>query len=96
MTENKVIEKCKQLFSKYGIPEIVRSDCGTQFSGEFHRFSKYYDFQHVTSSPKYSQSNDGVESAVKIAKNIIKKSKDLYLGLLACRSAPLENRFSPA
>lgn len=33
-----------------------------------------FNFKHVTSSPYYSQSNGGVEGALKIAKNILKKN----------------------
>lgn len=74
----------------------MRSDCGTQFSNEFQKFSKEYDFSHATSSPKYYQSNVGVEAAVKSAKSILKKSNDFNLGLLAYRTTPLENGYSPA
>ncbi|EFN78914.1 hypothetical protein EAI_05055, partial [Harpegnathos saltator] len=50
-----------------------------------------------TSSSKYSQSNGAAEAAVKIAKSIIKKSNgNINLGLLAYRTTPLENGFSPA
>lgn len=97
LTEKEIIKKCKEAFARYGIPEIVRSDCGTQFASEFRSFAKEFDFEHVTSSPKYSQSNGAAEAAVKIAKGIIKKCKeDVNLGLLAYRTTPLENGFTPA
>ena len=38
MTESEIIEKCKSVFARFGIPEIVRSDCGTQFSSGFRKF----------------------------------------------------------
>lgn len=82
MTEAEIIEHCKNLFARFGIPEVVRSDCETQFSTEFKKFANEYEFRHVTSSPKFSQSNGAAEAAVKIAKSILKKSKDTYLGLL--------------
>jgi len=96
MLESEIIVKLKNLFARYGIPEIVRSDCGTQFSAKFRDFAGEYDFQHITSSPKYSQSNGEVEAAVKIAKKIIKKCDDVFIGLLAYRTTKLENGFSPA
>ena len=48
------------------------------------RFAQEYGFTIVKSSPYYSQGNGKAESAVKIAKNILKKSQkeDLYLALL--------------
>lgn len=96
LTASEVIEKCKDAFSRFGVPEIVRSDCGTQFASEFKAFVREYDFLYITSSPKYSQSNGAAEAAVKIAKNILKKCNDIHLGLLAYRCTPLENGYFPA
>ena len=95
MTEKTVIGKCKKLFARWGIPEIVRTDPGTQFFSQFNQFAKEYDFKHVQNSPKYSQSNGAVEAAVKTAKNILKKCDYVNVGLLSYRSTPLENGFSP-
>jgi len=96
ITEIEIIEHCKNLFARFGISKVVRSDCGTQFSTEFKKFANKYEFRYVTSSPKFSQSNDAAEAAVKTAKSIIKKCRDIYLGLLAYRTSPLENGFSLA
>lgn len=88
MTEGVIILKMKELFSRYGIPEIVRSDNGPQFQNEFRKFSLEYDFKHITSSPYFPKSNGCVEAAVKCAKSLIKKNDDIYLALLAYRSTP--------
>ena len=96
LTQKEVIGKCRETFARFGIPEVVRSDCGKQFESEFRKFAKEYEFQHITSSPKYQQSNGLAEAAVKIAKNLIKKCDDVHEGLLAYRTTPLENGFSPA
>lgn len=98
LTEEAIIPKMKEIFARYGIPEVVRSDNGTQFSSKFRVFAQKYDFCHVTSSPKFSQSNGGVERAVQTAKRLIKKNKDedIFLALLAYRTSPLEHGFSPS
>ncbi|XP_046630009.1 uncharacterized protein K02A2.6-like [Neodiprion virginianus] len=98
LSSKAIIEVCKEAFSRYGLPDIVRSDNGPQFTSEFKLFADQYGFLSVTSSPHFPQSNGAVEAAVKTAKNLIKKSKDddIHLALLAYRSTPLENGFSPA
>ena len=56
-------------------------------------------FTIVKSSPYYSRGNGKAESAVKIAKNILKKSwkEDPYLTLLAYRNTPQQGyNYSPA
>ena len=96
MTEEEIIQHCKTVFARFGVPDIVRSDCGTQFASGFQMFAKDFDFSHITSSPKFSQSNGAAHAAVKIAKNIIMKCKEIDIGLLAYRTTPLENGYTPA
>ena len=87
--------------SRYGIPKIVFSDNGPQFSSaEFKSFAKEYNFNPETSSPYYAQSNGRSEKAVQIAKRLLKKSalnnEDPHLALLAYITTPLESGKSPA
>ena len=57
-----VIRKLKKLFSRYRIPEVLRSDNGPQFTSiNFKKFSKDWEFEHITSSPYFSQSNGMVD-----------------------------------
>ena len=95
-TSSSVIEFCKQQFSRHGIPDILVSDNGPQLrSFEFVEFFKAWQFNRVKTFPYHSQSNGKAESAVKIAKGIIKKSlrdkKDLWLSILDWRNTPTEN-----
>ncbi|UYV75118.1 K02A2.6-like [Cordylochernes scorpioides] len=87
---------CKSIFAHHGILEEVRSDNGPQFGLEFKKFAKEYGFHHLTSSPRFPQSNGFIESMVKNIKNQLKKGRDPYLSLLGYRTAPLENGYSPA
>ena len=86
-TSQAVIEKLKKIFSRFGIPQNFVSDNGPQYaSQDFTMFAKEYDFNHVTSSPKYPQSNGLAEKTVQIAKRILKKKcradgKDPYLAV---------------
>ena len=99
-TANVVIKAMKKNFARHGIPSECISDNGSQFACyEYKSFAKEYGFISVTSSPYYSQGNGKVESAVKVAKNILKKSgqEDPYLALLAYRNTPQQGyTYSPA
>ncbi|UYV69283.1 K02A2.6-like [Cordylochernes scorpioides] len=95
-TTHSTIIHCKSIFARHGIPEEVRSDNGPQFGLEFKKFAKEYGFHHITSSPRFPQSNGFIESMVKNIKNQLKKGRDPYLSLLGYRTAPLENGYSPA
>ena len=54
-----------RVFSRHGIPEVVVSENGPQFSSEaYAEFAKQFQFEHVTSSPHYPQSNGEAERAV--------------------------------
>ena len=84
------ITALKNIFTRHGIPEIVRSDNGPQYSShEFAAFAKAYQFQHITSSPLFPQSNGQAERMVQIIKKLFRKSEDIYQGLLSYRSTPL-------
>ena len=93
----RVISVLKELFSTHGIPDIIVSDNGPQFSSDaFRLFTTEYDFVHVTSLPKYPKANGEVERAVHSVKALLRKNEDPYPALLAYRSTPLQNGFSPS
>ena len=100
-TSAHVIHKLKGIFSRFGIPENVVSDNGPQYSSqEFAHFAQSYDFNHITSSPRYPKSNGLAEKFVQIVKRIFEKAKvdnrDPYLAMLEYRVTPLDIGYSPA
>ncbi|PIK51510.1 hypothetical protein BSL78_11615 [Apostichopus japonicus] len=101
-TSNTVIDMCKSVFSEYGIPEKLVSDNGSQYSSQsFKDFAKQWNFSHITSSPRYPQSNGFIERQVQIVKNTMVKAKqtntDVYLALLCLRATPVDSKIpSPA
>lgn len=101
-TSRTVIRKLKSQFSRHGIPDVLITDNGPQYSSdEFRRFVKQWEFDHKTSSPGYPQSNGKAENAVKTAKSIMKKAKasgtDPYLAMLDFRNTPTQGmNTSPA
>ena len=97
-----VINHIKPQLARYGIPEVIVSDNGPEFSSHaFAEFAREYGFKHITSSPRYPQSNGLAERTVQTAKNLMKKAKverkDFQFGLLDYRNTPIEEiGLSPA
>ena len=103
-TASCVINNLKKIFARFGIPEKVVSDNGSQYSNtrnvfgdshEFKKFAKSWGFQHITSSSEYPQSNGAAERAVQTTNRIFRKSvadnKDPFEGLLKYRNTPFED-----
>ena len=97
-----VVTKLKHHFARYGVPQTVISDSGSQFTSEtFDKFAKDWNFTHIKSSPGNHKANGEAESAVKHIKRLFEKCRasreDPYLGLLNFRNTPTEGlQNSPA
>ena len=96
-TSASVIDHLRSIFARHGTPETVVSDNGPQYaSAEFREFADDWGFQHITSSPLHPSGNGMAERAVATIKSLVANSKDPYAALLAYRSTPLSNGFSPS
>ena len=95
-----VIKKTKSIFARYGIPEEVFSDNGSQYSSRSYKdFAKQWNFTHTTSSPEFPQSNGLVERAIQTIKRTLIKCRETnsvpYLALLALRTTNNSTNTSP-
>jgi len=82
-------------FSRYGIADCLITDNGPQFSSSpLATFACQWSFKHVNSSPHYPRSNGKAESAVKVAKSLLKKCKtdntNVWLAILEWQNSPTE------
>lgn len=94
-TSSTVINCLKQPMSKHGIPMELYSDNGPEFASyEFSQFVKTYQFQHMTSSPRFPQSNVMVERTIQTVNKLLKKAyedqQDPYLAIIELRNLPLQ------
>ena len=77
------------------MPDALVTDNGPQFaSAEFARFASKWGFEHITSSPRYQQSNGKAENAVKTVKRLFTKCRETgqseFLALLDWHNTPTE------
>ena len=85
-TADNVINAMKSIFARHGIAAAVCNDNSSFFAAHsFLQFTKKYGFTHVTNSPRYAQGKGEAECSVQTAKNLLRKSTDRYLALLAYR-----------
>ena len=96
------IAALKNIYGRFGIPNKMVTDNGTQFASEqFQNFSKTWGFVHETSSPTYPRSNGLAERNVRTVKQMLLKAQesgeDWQLALLNFRNTPLTGeQYSPA
>lgn len=97
-----VVDKTKEVFSEFGIPDKIVSDNGPHFASQtYSEFAKQWQFNHVTTSPRRPQGNGFIERQIQTIKGILKKAKqsntDPYLAILHWRSTPITTKLgSPA
>ena len=95
VTSRGVCKALKIMFARYGSPDTLVTDNGPQFAAaEFATFASSWSFNHITSSPRYPQSNGKAENAVKTIKRLFSKCREVgqseYKALLDWRNTPSE------
>ncbi|GFO20881.1 Pol polyprotein [Plakobranchus ocellatus] len=86
MKSSTLIAHFKATFARFGIPEKLISDNAANCtSQEFEEFLKNWDVDHITSSPRYPQSNSFAERMVQAAKKLL---EDPHIPLLNYRTSP--------
>ena len=74
-TTTKLVSSLKSSFCRTGVPDKVWTDQGPQFTSQaFQNFAKQWGIEHVTSSPRYPQSNGKAEATVKSIKKIVRSA----------------------
>ncbi|XP_055622805.1 uncharacterized protein K02A2.6-like [Toxorhynchites rutilus septentrionalis] len=96
-----IVQKCRRNFARYGTPMFVTTDGGPQFdSAEFSKFSNDWEIKHSMSAPHHQQGNGKAEAAVKIVKQLLKKTSefnsDFWMALQQWRNVPNNCGSSPA
>ncbi|KAK7111230.1 hypothetical protein V1264_010901 [Littorina saxatilis] len=92
-----VIPKLDAIFSRFGIPDVVKSDNGPPFNGsDFKHFAGYLGFKHRTITPLWPQANGGAERCMPMLKKTIQAAQvegkvwrqELYKFLRSYRATP--------
>ena len=84
-TSHVTIERLWTLFATHGIPEVVVSDNGTQFtSAEFSQFMMKNGIRHIKTAPYHPSSNGLAERAVKTFKEGMKKCRSESESIECC------------
>lgn len=94
-TSKSAIRSLMATFSRFGVPDSLVTDNGPCFaSSEFAKFVDQWNFQHITSSPRYPQSNGKAENAVRTVKRLFTKCRAAgvseFQALLDWRNTPSE------
>ena len=75
-TSTSTISTLRRIFSVHGVPEVIVSDNGTQFTSSlFKDFCRALNIQHIHSPPYHPQSNGQAERFVDTFKRALLKSR---------------------
>ena len=96
-SSERTMELLRDVFARYGLPEHLHSDNGSQFTSEvFRNFMKANNIRHTFSSPYHPATNGQVERFVQTFKQAMRSARGnlgavkrhLAIFLFAYRNAP--------
>ena len=77
-TFTKTIQAMRTIFVRWGLPELIVSDNGPQFtSTEFQKFCEVNGVKHILVAPYHPRSSGEVEHLAKSFKHALKTSKEV-------------------
>ena len=93
-TSQAIAEEVEKVIAMFGRPDQIISDNGPQYQGQpFKVLMDKYGIEHITSSPRYPQSNGFIERQAQTVKKTIEKcdreGKDFQLAMLNLRATPV-------
>ena len=90
VSTSSVITAFKTVFSDSGVPLTLITDNAASFtSEEFTEFAENWNFEHITSLPRYPKGNTHAEKAVGKVKQIYTRCDDPLFGMLVLKTVPL-------
>ena len=75
-TASSVITNMKSVFARHGVPDQIMADNMPFASKDITTFSKDWNFNIISSSPNYAQSNGQAERTIQTVKCLLKKAMD--------------------
>ena len=86
-----VLDALKDVFSDFGIPEMIISDNGPCYkSQEFNNFCARFEIDHTTGASYNHQANSIAEHMIQTIKQLmVKNQNDTWLAILILKSMPM-------
>ena len=86
-----VLDAIKNIFSDFGIPEVIISDNGPCYkSHEFAEFCQRFEIRHITGSAYNHQANAIAERSIQTIRHLMHKNpNDQWLALLIFKSTSI-------
>ena len=75
-TASFVITSLQSAFVRHGVPDKIMADNTPFASRDMTTFAKDRNFNIITSSPQYAQSNGQAERTIQTVKSLLKKAMD--------------------